>query len=200
MNTNHITTDDLVVKFQVEPIGIEDHYTRVKAHFFVSDDNFFKTKIGKIGFAEMVQLNFSNALDEDYHWLSLIDEINDDMLDLFKPIVATGNTFTDEFSDFLDDKCLDANSVIAIERIFIKKEFRGKRLLGGILKAIRKFNYCPIILSPVPLQHATGESNKKLMGYEGKRKEAKKDFKKLSVYYESNGFKRISKSKTWVLV
>lgn len=189
--------DDVIVKFNVEPIGLEDHYTKIRAHIFLSDENCIRTKIG---FAELVQVNFTNALNERYGWLSLIDEVDDDIFSLFKPLVSTNDKFTDEFDDMLVDELEDANSVIAIERIFIKKEHRGKRLLKHILKAIRKFNHCPIVLSPVPLQHATGDSNKELMGYKGSKKEAKKDFKKLGDYYGKNGFKRVGKSKTWVLM
>lgn len=189
--------DDVVVKFNVEPIGNDDHYTEIRAHIFLSDENCTRTKIG---FAELVQLNFSNALNERYGWLDLIDEVDDDIFSLFKPLVATNNKFKDEFEDILVDELEDANSVIAIKRLFIKEEYRGRRLLKHILKAIRKFNYCPIALSPVPLQHATGDSNKELMGCEGNKEDAKKDFKKLGDYYEKNGFKRVGKSKTWVLI
>lgn len=189
--------DDVIVKLNVEPIGNDDHHTEIRAHIFLYDENFIRTKIG---FAELVQVNLKNALCENYGWLSLIDEVDDDIFSLFKPLVASNNTFTHEFEDMLFDKLASANSVIAIQRLFIKKEYRGKRLLKHILKAIRKFNYCPIALSPVPLQHATGDSNKELMGFEGKKKEAKKDFKKLCEYYGRNGFKRVGKSKTWVLI
>lgn len=189
--------DDVVVKFNVEPIGTDDHYTEIRAHILLSDENCTRTKIG---FAELVQVNLTNALEEDYGWFNLIDEVDDDFFSLLKPLVASEKSFTEEFEDMLFDKLEDANSVIAIQRLFIKKEYRGKRLLKQILKTIRKFNYCPIALSPVPLQHATGDSNKELMGFQGKKKEAKRDFKKLCEYYEKNGFKRVGKSKTWVLI
>lgn len=189
--------DDVIVKFNVEPIGNNDHYNEIRAHIFLSDEDCIRTKIG---FAELVQFNFSNALNENHGWISLIDEVDDDILALFEPLVATQKEFTDEFIDILVDELEDPKSVIAIQRLFIKKEYRGRRLLKHILRAIRKFNYCPIALSPVPLQHATGDSNKKLMGCEGKKKETKRDFKKLINYYEKNGFKRVGKSKTWVLI
>lgn len=189
--------EDVVVKFNVEAISTNDHHTEIRAHIFLSDDC-IRTKIG---FAELVQFNFANARDEGYGWLNLIDEIDDDIMDLFDPLVATNREFTDKFEDMCVDKLEEEpKSIIAIQKIFIKKEYRGKRLLKHILKAIRKFNYCPIALSPVPLQHACGDSNKELMGFEGNKEEAKRDFKRLSNYYEKNGFKRVGKSETWVLI
>lgn len=189
--------NDIFIKFRVDPIQEEDHHTEIKAIIYLYDEDMVQIKIG---FIEMVQFNFANALEEGYHWLSLIDEVNDDVLRLFEPLVKNSNCFKDDFQDILDDHAEEVRSIISIQRIFINKKYRGKKMLPSILKIIRKFNYCPIVASPLPLQHASGHSNKKLMGYEGNKKEFKKDLQRLREYYESNGFKRVGKSKTWVLI
>lgn len=189
--------NEVFIKFKVEPIGADDYHTEIYAHIFIYDEDGERKKVG---FAELVQINFANAINDRYGWNNLIDEVNDDIFRLFEPLVTTNSEFVDEFEDMLADKLEEPKSMIAIQRLFIKKEYRGKRLLKHILKAIRKFNYCPIALSPVPLQHASGDSNRELMGYEGNKEEAKRDYKKLSNYYRKNGFKRVGKSKTWVLI
>jgi len=189
--------NDIFIKFIVEPIQNEDHQTKIKAIIYICDEDLVKTKIG---FIDMVQFNFENALNEGYNWLQLVDEVDDDIMELFSPLIANGSSFTDKFQDLLDETLEDARSIIAIQRLFIKEKYRGKKLLPDILKIINKFNYCPIVLCAVPLQHATGEQNKKLMKCVGKKIDAKKDFKKLRNYYELSGFKRLGKSKTLVYI
>lgn len=189
--------NNVFIKFNVEPIELDDHQTEIRAHIFTYDSEL--TRI-KIGFAEMVQFNLANAENEGCNWLSLIDEVDDDTNDLFKPLVAGHARFTNAFQNMLDKTLEEVKSIIVIRRLFIKKEHRGNNLLPKILKVIRKFNDCPVALSPVPLQHATGTENAELMGYKGKKKESKKDFEKLRKHYESNGFKRVGKSKTWILI
>jgi hypothetical protein len=186
---------DIFIKFKIEPIQNEDHHTTVKAGIYIYDEDMIQEKIG---FIEMVQFNFANAKMEKYHWHELIDEVDDDIMKLFNPLIV-GNSFSDEFQDILDETLEDARSIIAIKRIFIKEKYRGKKLLPAILKIINKFNYCPVVLCAMPLQHATGDQNKKLMG-RGKKTEFKKDLKKLSSYYESIGFQRVGKSKTLVFI
>lgn len=152
---------------------------------------------GCIGKLELVQFNFFKV---DYAWIDLIDEVNDDTLATLKPIIDAKNCdYSDEFLDILDGEY--PSSVIEIQRLFINLEFRGNNLLGGILRIIQTLNDSPIVLTPCPLQHANGEDNLRVMGRNKKAKRAdfKNDFQKLCKHYEKHGFKRIKKSKTWVL-
>lgn len=187
---------EIFMKFRFEPINQDDHYSEIKAGIYIYDEGM---NAKKIGFVEMVQFNFAMAQIENYHWRGLIDEVNDDIMELFDPLIANGSSFTDKFQDILDETLEDAHSIIAIQRIFISKKYRGNKLLPDILKIISKFNYSPIVLKAVPLQHATGDTNIKLMGFKGKKADRKKDVEKLINYYESIGFRRVGKSKTLVL-
>jgi hypothetical protein len=188
---------DIEIVFCPKPIRKDDHYTKIEGKIYYNDYPYARIRIGTV---KIIQFNFSNALNEKYNWLDLIDEVDDDTLKLFEPIVEKHGYFTDAFQDMLDEQMSDCASALVIEQLFLKKKYRGKNLLGNILEIINKYNYCPILLSPMPFQHSSGSDFQKLMGFKGTKKDFKKDFNKLRRHYEKHGFERVGESRTWVLI
>lgn len=189
--------DDIEIVFCPMTVRQDDHYTKITGKIYYNNYNYPKIRIGTV---KLIQFNFSNALNEKYNWLDLIDEVNDDTLRLFEPIVEKHGWFTDTFQDMLNDQMAECDSALVIEYLFLKKKYRGQDLLGSILKIIEKYNYCPILLSPMPFQHTTSKTLVDLMGLRGDKKNFRKDFKKLCNHYEKHGFEQIGKSRTWVQI
>jgi hypothetical protein len=197
MESLEFDKDDIQIVFCPEPIREDDHYTKIEGKIYYNDYNCNNIRIGTV---KLIQFNFSNALNEKHNWLDLIDEVDDDTLRLFEPIVEKHGWFTDTFQDMLSKQMAECDSALVIEHLFLKKKYRGQDLLGSILNLINKYNFCPILLSPMPFQHSPSKSLVDLMGLRGDKKNFRKDFKKLCNHYKKHGFEQIGRSKTWVLI
>lgn len=187
-----IESKDLYIRFLTRNIDLDTHSYEVRG--------IISLELKRIGFIEMYKYNFAQALDDGYYWGDLIDD-SQEHLETLEPLIDDKSAeYSEEFLEILDKYGLWPESLFLLDRIILKKEYRGNKLSKSIFDLIQIYNNIPLVMVPFPLQHSNMPIDHKRVGIKGKKADHKKDKKSLEKYYESLGFIKVGTSDTYVFI